>query len=453
MNRPIVLLPLFILGACSLQPPSGEIAALVEEEVKRLADAQKFWPRFDPMAVPLAIYDGKSTYLYRHPEIPEGFTGSKDIGRAGLIYSGRHPALTANSSADIGGTITATLLVDNVKPEQSIVMLAGVAIHEAFHVFQREQHPGWAANEGDLFMYPVDSPELLSLRRLETEALRRALEDADPPGTQCWTRVALSLRATRFSKMDSEFAAYERGTELNEGLATYVQYMADGRTTVTFPVGGFGAADVRPRAYLTGTAFALLLDRIDSEWRDQFDADGRQSLDESLQSKLASRGTKSKHRCEFTDVETSSANERALRDVAALAAAKKERRARFDDRDTWRLVIRAADGQPLWPNGFDPLNVERLQGGILHTRFLRLGNDQGQVEAIDTGDVDIEAFTVGAGPHPLFNGIKEVSIVGLSEQNITTRGDHVSIETPGLKAEFAQASIHRLGRKTIVQLK
>lgn len=453
MKRPILLLTLLIIGACSHQVTSDEIAVLVAEEVERSANTKNFWPRFDPMAVPLAIYDGNYTYLYRHPANPEGFTRSEDNERTGFIYSGRHPAMTANSSADIGGTMTATLLIEDVKPEQSISMLAGVAIHEAFHVFQREWHPDWAANEGDLFMYPADSPALLSLRRLETEAMRRALENPDPSDSQCWTRLALSLRAKRFSEMDPQFAAYERDTELNEGLATYVQYQADGRKTVTFPTGGFGAPDVRPRAYVTGAAFALLLDRIDIEWRDQFDAGGRQSLDEALQSKLISRGTKSSGRCEFTDTEISSSNERALRDVAALAAARKERRAGFDDRETWRLVIKAADGKPLWPQGFDPLNVEQVQGGILHTRFLRLGNDQGHVETIDTGDVDIEAFSVGAGPHPLFNGIEEVSIVGLSEHEFTTRGDYVSIQIPGLKAEFAGASIHRSGRETVVQLK
>lgn len=453
MKRPFLLLTFLFIGACSHQVTSDELAVMIAEEVERSASAQHFWPRFDPMAVPLAIYDGTYTYLYRHPETPEGFARSKHAERTDLVYGGRHPAMTANSSADIGGTMTATLLVDDVRPGQTISMLAGVAIHEAFHVFQREQHPGWAANEGDLFMYPVDSPELLFLRRLETEALRRALENPDPPGYQCWARLALSLRAKRFAELDSEFAAYERGTELNEGLATYVQYKADGRKTVTFPSGGFGAADVRPRAYVTGAAFALLLDRIDSEWREQFDADGQQNLDEALESKLVSRGTKTSDRCEFTDAEVSSANERALRDVAALAAAKKERRALFDDRETWRLVIKAADGKPLWPQGFDPLNVEPIQGGILHTRFLRLGNDQGHVEAIDTGIVDIEAFTVGAGPHPLFNGIEEVSIVGLGEQAFTTRGDHVSIDIPGLKAEFEKAIIHRNGRETVVRLK
>lgn len=453
MKRPILLLTLFMIGACSDQVTTDEIAVLVAKEVERSANAQNFWPRFDPMAVPLAIYDGKFTYLFRHPEPPEGFARSKKGEGTGFIYSGRHPAMTANSSADIGGTMTATLLVEDIKPGQSISMLAGVAVHEAFHVFQRERHPDWAANEGDLFMYPVDSSALLSLRRLETEALRRALEHPDPPESQCWTELALSLRARRFEEMDSQFAAYERGTELNEGLATYVQYQADGRKTVTFPTGGFEAADVRSRAYVTGAVFARLLDRIDTEWRDPFDADGRQSLDEALRSKLASRGTKPSDRCEFTDTEILSANERALRDVAVIAATRNERRARFDERKTWRLVIKAADGKPLWPQGFDPLNVERLQGGILHTRFLRLGNDQGHVETIDTGDVDIEAFTVGAGTHPLFNGIREVSIVGLSEQEFTTRGDNVSLQIPGLNAEFAQASIHRSGRETVVQLK
>ena len=453
MKRSILLLTLLTIGACSDHETPDEIAVLVAEEVKRTANARSFWPRFEPMAIPLAIYDGEHTRLFWHPEAPVGFTKAEDNERSGLVYSGRHPAMTANSTADIGGTMTATLLVDDVKPGQSLVALAGIAIHEAFHVFQRQRHPEWAANEGALFMYPVDSPVLLSLRRMETEALRRALEMSDPLESECWTRLALSLRAERLSEMDAQFAEYERGTELNEGLATYVQHKADERGTVTVPTGGFGATEVRPRAYVTGAAFAMLLDRINSGWRAQFDADGRQSLDQTLQSNLTSRARTPGDTCEFTAAETLAASQRALSDVAAVEAARNERRTRFDHREAWRLVVKAEDGKPLQPQGFDPLNVERVQGGILHTRFLRLGNDQGYLEVIDTGDVDIEALTVGAGPHPLFDGIEEVTIVGFVEQELTAGDDYIFVQIPGLKVEFRPASIQRNVGETVIQLK
>ncbi len=452
MKRSVILFALLTISACSDHEPRKEMAAQIAEEVERIAGARTFWPRFDPRAIPLAIYDGEHTHLFWHPGSPEGFIEAGGKEHSGLVYSGRHPAMTANSSADIGGAMSATLLIDDVQPKRDIASLAGIAVHEAFHVFQRQRHPEWTANEGVLFTYPVDSAALLSLRRLETEALRRALEMSDPVKTECWARVALSLRTERFSAMDAEFAEYERGTELNEGLATYVQHKADGRGDPTIPTEGFGATEIRPRAYVSGAALAVLLDRFDADWPDRFDAGSRQILDRTLQSILTSSEDKNTGPCEFTSAETLAANEQALSDVAAVQAARQQRRRQFDNRETWQLVIKAAEGSPLWPQGFDPLNVIRVQGGILHTRFLRLGNERGYLEVIDGGDVDIEALTVGAGPHPLFNGIEEVTIVGLAEQELTAENGHLSVETPGLNAEFDLVSIHREAGVTMVQL-
>lgn len=452
IKRSILLLACLIVGACSEQERPDELALRVAEEVERLANAGSYWPHFDPMLIPLAIYDGDKTYLFRHPDLPERFTEVAGNGQSWSFYPGRHPAVTANTSADIGGLPTATLLVDDVESGQSVTDLAGVAIHEAFHVFQRERHPDWAANEADLFMYPVDRPRLLALRRLETEAVRRALAAAGPEDFGCWSWQALSLRAERFSNMDTPFSAYERGTELNEGLATYVQLRANGKKDVRMPRQGFAAVDVRPRAYATGAAFALLLDRINPEWPALFERGGPESLDAALQSELVSGNRDVSDRCAFTDVEVVAVNKAAESDVAAVASRQEEQRARFDELDAWRLVVKAADGKPLWPQGFDPLNVERVRGGVIHTRFLRLGNDQGYLEVIDAGDVDIEAFTVGAGLHPLFNGVKEVSIVGLAEHEFTAGDGPLSFRVPGLEVEFAQANISRSSRETVVHL-
>ncbi len=222
---------------------------------------------------------------------------------------------------------------------------------------------------------------------------------------------------------------------------------------MAIPTQGFGATEIRPRAYVTGAALAMLLDRYDAGWTDQFDADGRQSLDQTLQSKLTLSEAARDDLCRFSSAETLAAIEQARIDVAAVQAAKYQRRTQFDSRDTWRLIVKAAEGKPLWPQGFDPLNVEPLEGGLLHTRFLRLGNEQGYLEAIDSGDVDIEAFTVAAGAHPLFNGIEEVTIVGPAEHELTAKDGYLSVQTPGLNAEFESVSIHHEAGVTIVQLK
>ena len=453
MKLTLLLLTVLALGAYSDKENSGEIAVLVAADAKELAIAHSFWPNFDPISIPLAIYDGEKTYLFRHPGAPEGFRKVENSERGELFYRGRHPAVTANSSADIGGTMTATLLVDDVSPEQTIRALAGIALHEAFHVFQRERHPDWAANEADLFVYPIDDSELLILRRMETEALRRALGDSDAMKSKCWASRALALRMKRFTRMDAKFAKYEQGTEMNEGLATYVQLQADGRDAVQIPNGGFGATDVRARAYATGAAFALLLDRIGAGWTVSFEANNLQSLDRALQSELASSERVVTDLCSFSDLELAEIKQMAQNDVAAVIAGQIERRTKFDERETWRIVIRASDGDPLWPQGFDPLNVERVQGGVVHTRFLRLGNNSGYVAAMDDAAADIEALTMGVGPHPLFNGVVQVSIVGTDKPVLHIDDEHLTIRIPGLEADFEGATVRDSAKEIVVQLK
>jgi hypothetical protein len=204
-------------------------ATAINRELLRIASAGPLWPGYRPDSVPLAIYTGDRTYLFRHPAPPAEFTVVDDV----LSMPGRHPAATSNSSANIGGVVTATLLADGSRARLPLVELAAVAIHEAFHVFQRTAHPRWQGNEGDLFTYPADRADLLRLRREESEYLRRALARASDRA--CLAREAMARRAERFAAMDAAHAAYERDSEMNEGLATYVQLRATATTTVPIP--------------------------------------------------------------------------------------------------------------------------------------------------------------------------------------------------------------------------
>jgi len=457
MKRAFLVLIMLVLGACSHRPfrvqDQGQHAYSFAREVERLAGVRSLWPGFDPMAIPLAVYDGERTYLFRHPAPPAGFVPVEHSEFAVHVYEGRYPAVTANTSVDIGGTTSATVVLDSSEGYRSLTDLAAVALHEAFHVYQRERHPSWQANEGDLFMYPTDNARLLALRRLETEALRRALATSDPAESACWAGQALALRRKRFAYMDSVFATYERRTELNEGLATYVELVAVGRETAVLPTGGFDAAQVRRRAYATGAAFALLLDRFRPDWRESFEADDRQNLDAALQAALGADQGNLSGQCNFSDAEVAEAERVAAEDVATLLLRQAEQRAAFDSRPGWRVVVRAADGQPLWPLGFDPLNVESVKGGLLHTRFLRLGNDAGELQAIDEAGVDIEVLTEGIGRHPLFNGVRSATIAGLMKPEIRTEDRHVTIRAPGLTAQFQNARVQVSSTEVLVLLR
>ena len=416
-------------------------ALAAAREYERLAASRSFWPGFDPLVIPLAIYDGKSTWLFRHPARPADFEGSPISSIRSDVRDGRHPAVTANSSADIGGVMTATLLADSARGRLIPRELAATALHEAFHVFQRKQHPTWQANEGDLLLYPVEDAKLLALRRLETEALRRALAATSTARAACLGRLAMDYRTRRFGAMDSAFVAYERGTELNEGLAAYVQLLALGRTTVEVPRQGFAPGDVRLRSYTIGPAIAFLLDRIRPRWQHSLEAHDRQKLDEVLAGALVGAVKSPNGGCALPAAEVTAITRQAQRDAAGVVTSRIARRTAFDARAGWRVIIVAAEGKPLWPQGFDPLNIEPVSDGLLHSRFVAIGNETCKATAIDEDGVDVEAFTEGFGPHPLFNGIRRAVIAGLGKPVITPNGDRVTITTSGLQLDCLRGQI------------
>jgi hypothetical protein len=427
-------------------------APAIELELDRIAGEGVLWPGFDPLAIPLAIYDGQQTWLFRHPHPPTEFEPVAGASPSTRAFPGRYSAVTANTSAEIGGIMSATLLFDATRNQRPPLELAAVALHEAFHVFQRSHHTGWSGNEGDLLVYPVANADLLAARRLESEALGRALANVEDAGAACWARVALSYRQERFAAMDSAFVAYERLTELNEGLAAYIQLRATGGSTVTIPADEFLPEAVRYRTYFTGPAWALLLDRLSPGWQQALEASDRQSLDGLLAAALNGPNAPATVPCGFTPVQVGAAKRDARIDAAAVQEGWAKRQRTFEMLAGWRVVIQSAPGQPLWPQGFDPLNIDRVDGGLIHTRFLKLGNDAGQMTALDESDGDIEARTAGIGPHPIFNGISWVEVVLAARPVVTRAEGSTTIRGPGFMAEFKNATVDEGGRDILVQM-
>lgn len=434
------ILALALAGAGSLpgQAPPDEagLATAIAAEVDRLG-ALPLWPGWEPLRTPLAIYTGSATFLFRHPSPPDGFIPVVGTVPAARRWSGRHPAATSNSSTELGGAATATLLADGPRAAQGPTALAAVALHEAFHVFQRARHPGWSGNEGDLLLYPFGDATLLALRRRESEELRRALTAVEAAVAACHAGLAFAARWERFAAMDSAFSRYERASELNEGLATYVQLRALDRSTVEIPGAEWPATAVRDRFYAVGPALAFLLDRFRPGWREELERDDRRSLDGMLGEALTGSGERGagSGTCTMSRAEDEAIRSAAARDAGAVVAARTERRRAFDAPAGWRVTVEAADGHPLWPQGFDPLNVELVDGGLLHTRFLRLGNDAGTIEGVD-GEADLEAFTEAAGAHPLFNGVRRAVFLLPSPPTLVRKDGKVVVTAPGFRAEF-----------------
>ena len=421
-------------------------------ELERIVQRERLWPGFEPIEIPLAVFDGESTYLFRHPAPPPEFSEHPD---GGYVRAGRHAAVTANSSAEIAGVMSATVMLDRASTS-TVTELAAVAIHEAFHVFQRDRHPTWQANEVDAFVYPLGDETLLTLRRLETEALRRAVQAEGDDDARCWASRAVALRGERYEILSESLQTYERTSELNEGLAEYVELMAASKRVSSFPQDGFDATQFRLRAYTTGSTWALLLDRFEPEWKTRLEEDDSRPLDELM----AEGGPRNGRRldfggdaCSVSDEDRTAIEARAATDARGVIDAMATRRESFDARDGWRIVVEAPDALPLWPERFDPLNVVPVRGGLLHTRFLRVGNDVVKIEALDEAGADIELLTEGIGPHPLFNGVRRVVIVVPTEPAVEGDGASRVLTSGGVRVEANGATFDVSDLEIVVRLR
>lgn len=442
---PFILSLALAQSAAPSPPPQGSRAFGIDDEVRKIA-SRALWPGFDPAKVPLAVFDGEKTFLFRHPHPPTEFRPVADRPET-AVAAGQHALVRANTSIALGGVRTATLLLDG--PERSPVReSAAVAVHEAFHVFQAERHPKWGGNEVDLFTYPVDDPVLLQLSRLETEALRRALAATGEKGSACWAGGALDLKRKRFATLGGAGALYERGTELKEGLARLVESRARGASTLepVFPKNEFAAGDVRSRSYAVGHAFGVLLDRFAAGWESDLESGQEKTLDGLLAQALSARG--GGRPCRFSGRETALALDGAKRSVELTRLTRAAVRDDFFGRAGWRLVV-VADAEPLTPQGFDPLNVERLgPGEILHIRWLKLGNAAGSLEVLNA-----RAVTESAGKHPLFDGVRRVTVTGLeAEPEVRESAAGITLEAPGVTGEFGGARWERKGRTITVHV-
>jgi len=98
-------------------PRADEIARAlaIDAELQRQAAERALWPGFDPLAIPLAVFTGQQTVLFRHPQPPPEFVpltraagdtaGGEASARVGETAGGEASARaggTAGGSA--GGT-------------------------------------------------------------------------------------------------------------------------------------------------------------------------------------------------------------------------------------------------------------------------------------------------------------------------------------------------------------
>lgn len=417
----------------------------------------RLWPGFRPDTIPT---------LYVIPHRAKLFTGWRDTFPDGFfaLAGATDAAWTDTRTVSFPrGRSIAFLSVDSAASPGSVI---GLALHEAFHAFQRasaRRGRRFGAGENSMLVatYPAFDVANEAAFALEGRILGRALRARSLGDARRLAREFLAVREGRHARLDSTVAEFETAAELNEGLAQYAM-LRGLRELARADAGRFetaasaeatseaalldsllvvGPRSIRRRFYATGSAIALLLDRLaDSSWKSRLVRD-----DATLQAMLADaagyRG----------DRELAALRRDAVQAVAALGARRRTQRDSILSQPGIRLVLdpsRLPGGRMNWCF-FDPQNVlQTAEGELLHMRVLRVCSNAGVEVQLDQPVV--ENRKTGVLQAVLGNeGALRVTVAGktapLPADGATIDLTDLQIEGPTLRLVARRATLVRRG--------
>ena len=429
--RPECLAALTFLLALSFRPtlaaapPAVSAAGVTATDrlyLKRLGEALalsraaagKIWPGWSLEKTPLLIYvPGRVAYLVNHPNPPSDFAvleGKLPLPLPVFAKSGRDPRFNANTSVDLGGIPTACIGYSDSPTDSEGPSLRFIALvfHEAFHAFQaRAGRPGKGSLEAVLLRYPDLNAENLALAQMEQMALFQLIRFDDLPDPDR-VRAFIALRRARLKTLGAEFLRGERGIEYQEGIPTYIEvrvleearklaaaspglgdddpYSLRMDTAPELRAGDYygrllrfssDAGSIRTRAYGTGMALALVLDRMGVDWKTAA-LTGEKYLDEILADALptavsADPSLLARAQKEYGYGELL----RLVQERVGRVAAERKKSARaFFEQEGVQVVLRLPEA-PVELRSFDPLNVQVIDSATaIHRRMLSLASGE-----------------------------------------------------------------------------
>ena len=431
----------------SSTPATGLTAAdrltlgrLGEALVLSRATAGKIWPGWGLEKTPIVVYEaGRVAYLVNHPAPPPDFTRLEGkLPLLGTVYakSGRDPRFNANTSIELGGVSTACIGFSTAPFETESPSLRFIALvfHEAFHAYQAKVgKPGKGAVEATFMRYPDLNAENLALAQLEQMILFQLTRFDDVPDPER-IKGFLAVRQARLQSLGAEFLRADRGIEYQEGIPTYleVRLLEEARKSSAATPGlgaedpyalGFGVAPelkagdyllrllrfssdagtARSRAYSTGMALALLLDRLGVDWKGEALTSDKY-LDEILSEAVPLPAGKAA--AALAAVKKDYRYEETLRLVQEkLSRISQDRKLAADSflrQPGVQVVLKLPEG-PVELRSFDPMNFQPIDASrAIHRRMLSLGFGAGSFSARDTpvmvslgdGPFDIRGITV-----------------------------------------------------------
>jgi hypothetical protein len=357
--------------------------------------------------------------------------------------------------------------------------LIPVAMHEAFHVFERASiRPGRRFGRGEnafyVSSYPVFDLQNEKLFTLEGKLLHTALAAQSLPRKSELARQFVAVRRSRHRQLDPNVAEFDRASELNEGLAEYalVRTLQSMTKDTQLPEAWRGSAgqkldeqttrlgaltrnvrqSFRLRFYSTGPAQALLLDALTPSWKRRF-VDRNQTLTDALAIATGLENAEQQALREaLAKTDTTKAVSEATTAIAELRALRTRQVDSILGQPGILLELSANElpSKDFGNCGFDPQNHLQVTPTVqLQTRWWRPcsgsaltsefnvpsvhDDERGTVRAVIGAESDLK-ITANGQPLVLADGQRIDSVAGLK------------LEAPRASVQSARARISREGR-------
>jgi len=406
--------------------PVADVFKVMELASKGKMDT--LWPNFRVSEIPVLVCDGVNTYMFHSTPKTQGFIRS-DTDPGVWVYKGRHPRVRGNSIVRLGEEWTATSVLSASSRRTGVTYdlkdMAGIIVHEQFHIFQRIHHPGWRQNDGLLLRYPDETIEALFLRRMEKEAFKRAVVSQERNKIVGWVKAALRFREDRLDRVAAHFALYEKELQLTEGLSDYIERKARGSHPLNASdiTNGIAPAGIRDLGYVEGRWIAMILDTLDPSWKERLEKNDNLYLEDMLkeiayESPIPQRG--------FDRVEVEAMKADAEADFSDWQTRKRAEIKHFFDAPGYRIELRCS-ANPCVISVFEPLEMEILDdGGVYHRLVFMAGNASGNLRILNHPCVTWfnDAFRL---TRLMVNGLKQAPEICDGERKVIIKTPSVSI--------------------------
>lgn len=376
-------------------------------------------------------------------------------------------------------------VVDDYFENHSLEENLSITFHEAFHAFQRDPKRAgakWGAENSLLvFEYQESSARANALFSIESRILQAALESNSNSELKKKVGQFLAIRRLRQSEIEPRFVQFEKGAELNEGLAEYagtkavlVGMSAAGRKQISVPFTETNATaflkkkyeklasitkigrNIRLKFYYTGSAQGLLLDRLMPDWKTKVQAEGKslQNLLEENVGKLPEEKAVGKilrqHNYEYILSEEEKAVAQRKADNQALLEKTLNQPGRK------YTIDYSALSKPGGIRNFDPMNVTMVNPKIrVHTRSVKFAAgdffnaDFAQPVVEDLGE---KRYTTIVPESENETVIVDGSISGLKQPLEKRFSQSLKINSANFKLEAKSGFIKISGREVVIKL-